>query len=160
MNSFIPWVGGKGKLLWIINKMAPDHYSRFIDVFGGSGTVTNNGLLTVTGAVMPGGTNAIGTLALASSCPLSGELRVDVATNGVCDRLYVQGDLSVTNLALTVADTGLLNEDMRYVIANCSGAVSGPFASAALPRRWFVQYDAANRRVYLIYNRGTVLTLR
>ena len=40
MNSFIPWVGGKGKLLWIINKMAPDHYTRFIDVFGGSGTVT------------------------------------------------------------------------------------------------------------------------
>ena len=28
------------KRLWIINKMAPDHYSRFIDVFGGSGTVT------------------------------------------------------------------------------------------------------------------------
>ena len=40
MNSFIPWVGGKSKLLWIINKMAPDHYSRFIDVFCGSGTVT------------------------------------------------------------------------------------------------------------------------
>ena len=40
MNSCIPWVGGKSKLLWIINKMAPDHYSRFIDVFGGSGTVT------------------------------------------------------------------------------------------------------------------------
>jgi autotransporter-associated beta strand protein len=127
---------------------------------GGSGTVTNNSLLTVTGAVMPGGTNVIGTLTLASACSLSGELRVDVATNGVCDRLYIQGDLSVTNLALKVADTGLLNENRRYVIASCSGAVSGPFASAALPRRWFVQYDAANRRVYLIYNRGTALTLR
>ena len=42
MNSFIPWVGGKGKLLWIINKMAPYHYRRFIDVFGGSGTVNGN----------------------------------------------------------------------------------------------------------------------
>ena len=42
LNSFIPWVGGKGKLLWIINKMAPYHYRRFIDVFGGSGTVTMN----------------------------------------------------------------------------------------------------------------------
>ena len=40
MNSFIPWVGGKGKLLWIINKLMPDRYTRFIDVFGGSGTVT------------------------------------------------------------------------------------------------------------------------
>ena len=36
MNSFIPWVGGKGKLLWIINKLMPDRYTRFIDVFGGS----------------------------------------------------------------------------------------------------------------------------
>ena len=35
-------MGGKGKLLWIINKMAPERYSRFIDVFGGSGTVTMN----------------------------------------------------------------------------------------------------------------------
>ena len=42
MKSFIPWVGGKGKLLWILNKLAPDHYNRFIDVFGGSGTVTMN----------------------------------------------------------------------------------------------------------------------
>ena len=40
MNSFIPWVGGKGKLLWIINKLMPDRYTRFVDVFGGSGTVT------------------------------------------------------------------------------------------------------------------------
>ena len=31
---------GKGKLLWIINKLMPDRYTRFIDVFGGSGTVT------------------------------------------------------------------------------------------------------------------------
>ena len=42
MKSFIPWVGGKGKLLWILNKLAPERYDRFIDVFGGSGTVTMN----------------------------------------------------------------------------------------------------------------------
>ena len=48
MNSFIPWVGGKGKLLWIINKLMPDHYKRFIDVFGGSGTVTITGPLSAT----------------------------------------------------------------------------------------------------------------
>lgn len=33
-------MGGKGKLLWLINMLAPEQYSRFIDVFGGSGTVT------------------------------------------------------------------------------------------------------------------------
>ena len=38
-KPFIPWVGGKGKLLWLINRLFPTRYERFIDVFGGSGTV-------------------------------------------------------------------------------------------------------------------------
>lgn len=42
MNSLIPWVGGKAKLLWIIDQLAPAHYTGFVDVFGGSGTVTLN----------------------------------------------------------------------------------------------------------------------
>lgn len=28
MKSFIPWVGGKGKLLWILNKLAPERYEQ------------------------------------------------------------------------------------------------------------------------------------
>lgn len=39
MRSFIPWVGGKGKLLWLLRQLAPPRYDRFVDVFGGSGTV-------------------------------------------------------------------------------------------------------------------------
>ena len=46
MKSPIPWVGGKSKLLWLIHTLAPERYSRFIDVFGGSGTVTLNHPLT------------------------------------------------------------------------------------------------------------------
>lgn len=42
MKSIIPWVGGKTNLLWLIHMLAPEHYSRFIDVFGGSATVTLN----------------------------------------------------------------------------------------------------------------------
>ena len=42
MILLIPWVGGKGKLLWLIRKLAPPHYSRFIEVFGGGGTITLN----------------------------------------------------------------------------------------------------------------------
>ncbi|MFI3214873.1 MAG: DNA adenine methylase [Eubacteriales bacterium] len=41
-KSIIPWVGGKAKLMWIINLLAPKYYERSIDVFGGSGTVTLN----------------------------------------------------------------------------------------------------------------------
>ena len=42
MNAPFPWVGGKGKLLWIIDELAPYDYDCFVDVFGGSGTVTFN----------------------------------------------------------------------------------------------------------------------
>ena len=35
-------MGGKGKLLWLLHLLAPENYSRFVDVFGGSGTVTLN----------------------------------------------------------------------------------------------------------------------
>ena len=35
-------MGGKGKLLWLIDRLAPARYARFVDVFGGSGTVTLN----------------------------------------------------------------------------------------------------------------------
>ena len=42
MINLIPWVGGKGKLLWLIHTLAPRNYSRFIDVFGGGGTETLN----------------------------------------------------------------------------------------------------------------------
>lgn len=42
MINLIPWVGGKGKLLWLIHTLAPRNYSRFIDVFAGGGTVTLN----------------------------------------------------------------------------------------------------------------------
>ncbi len=41
-KSIIAWVGGKSKLMWIINLLAPSFYERSIDVFGGSGTVTLN----------------------------------------------------------------------------------------------------------------------
>ncbi len=41
-KSIIAWVGGKAKLMWLINLLAPNNYDRSIDVFGGSGTVTLN----------------------------------------------------------------------------------------------------------------------
>ena len=39
-NGIFPWVGGKGNLLWIIDLLSPARYDCFVDVFGGSGTVT------------------------------------------------------------------------------------------------------------------------
>ena len=42
IKSFLSWVGGKSKLLWLIDKLFPTYYTRVIDVFGGSGTVLMN----------------------------------------------------------------------------------------------------------------------
>jgi autotransporter-associated beta strand protein len=127
---------------------------------GGSGLVTNNSLLTVTFGIAPGGTNAIGQLTLASApAALGGVFLADVATNGVCDRLYVQGDLDLSGLVLSVANAESLDKAQRYVVAKYKGALTGPFNSAVLPQRWNVKYDEAAREVYLHYDFGTLLLL-
>jgi len=127
----------------------------------GSGLVTNNSLLAVTAGVAPGGTNAVGTLTLAATpASLSGTLVVDVATNGVCDRLHVNGDLNITALTLSVANPGALQKYQKYVIATWTGTLAGPFLSAPLPNRWLVKYDTAARKVYLVYDFGTLIMVR
>ena len=39
MKACFPWIGGKGRLLWLIHKLFPSKINCFVDVFGGSGTV-------------------------------------------------------------------------------------------------------------------------
>lgn len=128
---------------------------------GGSGLVDNCGLLAVTQEIAPGGTNAVGTLTLAAApATLNGTFLVDIAEDGNCDRLHVQGDMDLTGLALTLTDTDALNNDLRYVVASSTGMLAGPFASAQLPDRWSVKYDTANLQVYLSYNSGTLIMMR
>jgi autotransporter-associated beta strand protein len=124
---------------------------------GGSGTVANNALLTVAGEVAPGDAGSYGTLTLAAACPLSGAFKVDVAATGACDRLHVAGNLDVSALALQVADVNALNKENRYVIATCTGGLSGTFISDNLPPRWMARYDVANKQIYLVYNFGTLI---
>ncbi len=128
---------------------------------GGSGLVTNNSLLTVTQGVAPGGTNAVGTLTLAATpAALGGVFLVDVAANGTCDRLNVQGNLNLSSLDLAVTDTAALNKDQQYVIASYTGTLTGPFNSAPLPPRWNVKYNIADSQVYLSYDFGTLILVR
>jgi hypothetical protein len=122
--------------------------------------MTNVSALTVTSLVEPGDAGSFGTLTLASACPLSGVLKVEVSTNGACDRVHVQGNLDLASLALTVANTNSLSKDKRYMIASCSGTLSNTFLSAPLPLRWRVTYDTAAKSVYLSYNRGSLLCIQ
>jgi autotransporter-associated beta strand protein len=128
---------------------------------GGSGLVTNNSLLAVTTGVAPGSTNAIGTLTLAATpAALGGVFLADVAADGRCDRLHVQGDLNLSGLALTVANPEALSKEQIYVIATCTGALTGPFSSAPLPPRWNMKYSAATGQVYLSFDSGTLILLQ
>ena len=132
--------------------------SQTVAALAGGGWVSN-GAWTVTSEVIPGGTNMIDTLTVVGTPALSGMFRVDVATDGSCDRLAVVGNLDVSGLTLQVADTTGLNRAKTYTIATYTGTLTGLFISDNLPLPWLVRYDTAAKRVYLSYKAGTVLNL-
>lgn len=124
----------------------------------GSGTVSN-GTLSVNGTIAPGGLLATGTLTLAtSSATLSGTLRVDVADGGG-DRIDVQGDLTLSGLALVVDNPASLNPAQDYTIITCTGTRTGTFSSKTLPSGWTVVYEP-DGDVVLRYVGGTLFMLR
>jgi autotransporter-associated beta strand protein len=130
---------------------------------GGGGTVTNLAELTVTDTLAPGDAGACGTLTLAGApASLAGcTLSVSVSADGACDRLHVQGDLDLSTLSLSVADTAQLNPFKRYTIASCTGTLGVPFgAVGTLPQRWLLKYDASGKSAYLVYDFGTLILVR
>lgn len=128
---------------------------------GGLGLVTN-GTLAVSGRVAPGGTNAVGTLTLATATALSGNLLVDVSASGTNDLLKVQGSLNLTGATLQVQDVGQLKSGASYVIATFApGGLTGRFASSNLASgtRWHAVYDTVKGEIRLETYRGTVIQL-
>lgn len=153
------WTGGS---LWVASNAVLDVNGKSQTLAGlaGSGTVINNGQLSVTAGVAPGITNMIGTLTLAASpAALGGDFLVDVAADGTSDRLHVQGDLDLTGLNVAVSNPEALNKFARYVIASCEGTLTGPFLSESLPSRWQLSYSSAAREVLLRYDFGTLMLL-
>lgn len=129
-----------------------------LSALSGSGTVSN-GTVAVQGVIAPGGTNVLGTLTLAASTSLSGTLLVDVAADGTCDRLQVQGALDLSGLRLQIQDLDKLQSSEPYLIATCApGGLSGRFVATTLGTKRVVSYDAARGRVSLI-RAGLLITL-
>ena len=154
------WPGGS---LWVASNAVLDVNGKAQTLAGlaGSGLVTNSSLLAVTLGVAPGTTNTVGTLTLAATpASLAGTLLAEVAADGACDRLHVQGDLAITNLDLAVSNPAALNKHQRYVLASYTGALAGPFRSAPLPDRWHVTYNTTAREVFLRYNFGSLIFLQ
>ena len=124
----------------------------------GSGLISN-GTAAVTGTIAPGGTNTLGTLTLATATALSGTLLVDVAPNGVCDQLQVQGGLDLSGLTLQIQDLNLLKGRTPYVIATCApGGLTNRFVSTNLGTKRTVSYNNATGRVMLVCS-GTLISI-
>ena len=130
---------------------------------GGGGTVTNLAALTVTDTLAPGDAGGFGTLKLAGNAALIAgcTLSVNVSAEGESDALHVTGDLDLTELTLDVENPEQLSRFKKYTVASCTGTFTAPFGSVGtLPARWIVNYDAEEKTACLVYNFGTLFSLR
>ena len=132
----------------------------------GSGAFTQNTdrNLTVWQAIAPGmGTNTLGTLTV-SGGPINiadgVALEIDVDAAGNSDCFNYSGELDLTALTLHVNDLARLNQEKKYVIASNLMDATGDFASSNLPNGWFTRYDAAQHKLILYFQRGTVIMVR
>lgn len=87
---------------------------------GGSGAIAAP--LVATGTIAPG--MGIGTLPVAGNTTLSGTLAIEIDGPG-CDRLTVTGDLDLTGSTLTVIPAGAGFTAASYVVAECTGTLTG-----------------------------------
>jgi hypothetical protein len=103
------------------------------------------------------GTN---TLALGSATTIKGTYEADVASDGHCDLLDIQGSIDLSNLDLQIVDTDALVRGKAYTILTCSGTRTGAFKSTNIAdSRWRLVYRA-NGSVQLLFANGTFIRLR
>jgi autotransporter-associated beta strand protein len=138
----------------------------YLDLGGGSVTLANlagsgtvsNGTLSVTGDLSPASTNK-GTLTVKANTTFSGKLIANVATDGSCDILDVQGNLTLSSPTLEIADLAGLSTIRVYTLVTCSGTITGSFTSTNIPdTRWALRYTADNK-VQLFYKGGTMVRI-
>ena len=137
-------------------------HTQNLTALSGGGLVTN-GTLNVNGLIAPGGMDSEGTLTVTSEATLQGTLLVDVAQDGSCDTLVVPGALDVSNLALQIQDTALLNPPTQYVIARFEPrTLISPFISNNLGDKsiWRVVYDNILGEIRIELIRGSLIIVR
>jgi hypothetical protein len=103
-----------------------------------SGTVAGPGTLTATGGFNPGGAGAFGTMAIEGGAKIAGDVVLDFAEDGSCDRLvFASGgtyDVSAIRLRPSASGAAAWNELQRFTIGNAAGAVlTGAFDISAFP---------------------------
>jgi len=89
------------------------------------------------------------------------ELRVDAAPDGSCDRIDVQGSLSISQTVLTIQNEALLAPGKRYLIATfppgmLSGTLTPAFVSAS---KWMINANTETGELSLT-SRGLLIMIQ
>ena len=107
-----------------------------VQALGGSGTVNGNVLCANTAYIVPGGSNAVGTLTVTTNLILNGGVVVPVELNtattpggGVNDLLNVGGLLDPQFAMISVTPLGLLTSGATYRLVNYGTESPNPFSS-------------------------------
>ena len=130
---------------------------------GGAGAVANGAGLTITGAIAPGDGGGVGTLtlAVAPASLVGAQLAITVLTNGVSDRLHVDGDLDLDGMTLVLDDPVPGDQSQAYVVASCTGALQGKFESVVQePSKWRIVYAPESKQVLVDYRRASMFIMR
>ena len=111
-----------------------------------SGTVAGPGTLTAADGIFPGGDGTIGTMTVAGGATLAGDMVLDFAADGTCDRIVFApgGTYDVSQIRLVPSDSGLAawRNLRRFVIGSAAGAtLTGSFDLSALSNARIRQRD-------------------
>lgn len=133
-----------------------------VDGLYGAGTV-RGGILTVTGAINPGGAGRIGTIVFETMPVLDGATLVtEVSATGI-DGIELPGDFDCSVLALEVVDMGCTGVRLVAPVVSCAGGVrTGEFSTVTLPakrpRRFELSYGTS--AAVLSVGSGSLILLR
>jgi len=133
--------------LFVTGSLAPTSAITVADgsLLGGSGSVGPVTTVGTTSILRPGGFD----LATFNtrSVVLTGilDIQLDASTN---DLLQVTGDLDVTNATLVLDTLDVLTET-KYVIAKCTGTLTGTLSASFIPDGYTLVHDTTAKEIYL-----------
>ena len=116
------------------------------------GTGRANGAVNIqSGGTLAPGAGGTGTLATGNTT-LAGSYACEI-DGANCDQLAVTGNLVLTGAILSALTPGSSATAESYVIATCTGALTGVFSTTTgLPAGYSVSYDSTNKRVLVARN--------
>ena len=106
----------------------------------GSGTI-RGGVMTVTGEINPGGSNAVGTVTFETAPVLTGVTLVAETEGGDVDKVVLAGDADVSTMNLRIVQIGEIVPFSPSAILSCGGTLTGEFASDERPARKSMNYE-------------------